>query len=118
MIPYNPNRLFMPLPDQGTQPASFQQAPPPWMSDAEHHAEFLRTLREQRPSYGTADPRMTVQPYADPGNAMPNADMGNLNQSPGLVVPGTLPASAQQPQQGWTFDPAQAQAALDAMKRT
>jgi hypothetical protein len=42
---------------------------------------------------GTADPNMVAQPYANPGYAMPNADVGNLNQSPNQVVPGYLPAA-------------------------
>jgi hypothetical protein len=40
-----------------------------------------------------ADPRMVVQPSNDPGYAMPNADMGNLNQMPGVEVSGWLPAN-------------------------
>ena len=32
----------------------------------------------------------------DPGYAMPNVDIGNLNQSPGQVVTGWLPANATQ----------------------
>jgi len=93
MMPFNPNRLFgMPLPNT-----------------------FVNRLPH---GIDAADPGMVAPPVADPGYAMPNADMSNLNQSLGYPVQGTLPAGYQQPQQGWTFDPAQAQAALDAMKRT
>jgi hypothetical protein len=45
------------------------------------------------PAVGTADPGMVVQPYADPGYAMPNADVGNLNQSPNQEVLGYLQAA-------------------------
>jgi hypothetical protein len=34
-----------------------------------------------RRGVSNADPGMVVQPYVDPGYAMPNADEGNLNQS-------------------------------------
>lgn len=39
---------------------------------------------------------MVVQPYADPGYGMPNAMVGNLNQSPGQEVGGWLRANALQ----------------------
>ena len=48
-----------------------------------------------------ADERMVVQPYADPGYAMPNASEGNLNQSPGQVVGGYLPAGGADPRTAW-----------------
>ena len=41
----------------------------------------------------SADPAMVATPSVDPGYAMPNAFVGNLNQAPGQVVGGTLPAS-------------------------
>src|SRR4029077_4095281 len=144
MIPYNPNRLFVPLADDFT----------------------TRLSQQPRHAIGNANPGMVAQPYADPGYGMPVPDMGNLNQAPGLEIPGTLPASYQAPADtdslwvqtlkrlvnpyvdpraetvpprantdpglnrqeprigdvypasGWQFDPAEAQAALDAMKRT
>jgi len=49
------------------------------------------------PAVGSADPRMIVQPPIDPGYAMPNANIGNLNQMPGVEVSGALRAQAQQP---------------------
>jgi hypothetical protein len=45
------------------------------------------------PGSPSADPNMVAQPYADPGYAMPNAFVGNLNQAPGQEVGGALPAS-------------------------
>ena len=69
----------------------------------------MATGSPYRPSYGAkdwtarlppgspgADTGMVVQPYADPGYGMPNAFVGNLNQSPGLVVGGVLRANALQ----------------------
>lgn len=63
-----------------------------------------------RPSYGAndwtarlppgspgADQGMVAQPYADPGYSMPNAFVGNLNQSLGQTVGGYLPVNALQP---------------------
>jgi hypothetical protein len=50
----------------------------------------LKDMRGQ--AYGDADPRMVVQPYADPGYRMPNTGEGNLNQSPGQEIGGWLPA--------------------------
>ena len=47
------------------------------------------------PATASADPNMVASPYADPGYAMPNVDLGNLNQAPGQEVSGWLPASAQ-----------------------
>jgi hypothetical protein len=44
------------------------------------------------PAVSNADPGMVVQPGADPGYRMPNALEGNLNQSPGQIVGGWLPA--------------------------
>ena len=46
------------------------------------------------PGSPSADQGMAVQPYADPGYGMPNAYVGNLNQSPGQTVGGYLPTSA------------------------
>lgn len=58
--------------------------------------DFAYRLSQQpRHAIGTADPGMVAQPYADPGYAMPNADIANLNQAPGQEVSGWLPASAQ-----------------------
>jgi len=97
MIPYNPNRLFVPLPNT-----------------------FVNRLP---PGVDNADPTMVAPPVTDPGYALPNVDISSLVQGP-AGVNRAYPASAQQPQTGrsgatgWTFDPAQAQAALDAMKRT
>lgn len=42
-----------------------------------------------------ADPGMVVQPYIDLGYGLHNTPLGNLNQSPGQVVGGYLPASFQ-----------------------
>lgn len=39
------------------------------------------------------DRAMIVQPATDPGYAMPNASQGNLNQMPGVEVPGFIPVS-------------------------
>jgi hypothetical protein len=50
----------------------------------------------RRHGVASADPGMVAQPPVDPGYAMPNADVGNLNQSPGQDVTGTLPAAYQQ----------------------
>ena len=36
---------------------------------------------------------MVAAPPVDPGYAMPNVDMGNLNQSPNQTVTGWLPAN-------------------------
>ena len=48
-----------------------------------------------------ADERMVVQPYADPGYAMTNVYEGNLNQSPGQIVGGYLPAGGANPRAVW-----------------
>jgi hypothetical protein len=48
------------------------------------------------PGSPSADPGMVVLPYTDPGYGMPNADIGNLNQSPGLAVGGALRANVLQ----------------------
>ena len=66
----------------------------------------MATSSPYRPPYGAndwtarlppgapgADTGMVVQPYADPGYGMPNAYVGNLNQSPGVAVGGYLPVS-------------------------
>ncbi len=45
------------------------------------------------PAVARADPRMIRQPSSDPGYAMPNPDVGNLNQRPGIEVSGTLGAA-------------------------
>jgi hypothetical protein len=50
------------------------------------------------PAVGSADPAM-VAPYAGPGDAMPNADVGNLNQSPNQDVLGYLQAALRYLQQ-------------------
>jgi len=54
---------------------------------------FTSRLSLGRHGIANADPGMVAQPYADPGYAMPNADVGNLNQAPGQDVTGTLPAA-------------------------
>ena len=90
MIPYNPNRLFVPLPNT-----------------------FVNRLP---PGVDSADPSMVVPPAVDPGYALPNVDISSLPQGAGGVSR-AYPISAT-PSGGWTFDPAEAQAALDAMKRT
>ena len=66
----------------------------------------MATSSPYRPTYGandwtarlppgspSADQGMAVQPYADPGYAMPNPYIGNLNQSPGMAVGGYLQTS-------------------------
>jgi hypothetical protein len=40
----------------------------------------LKRPEMRGPAYSTADPGMVVQPYADPGNALPNIDKPNLVQ--------------------------------------
>ena len=100
-----------------------------------------------RPSYGAndwtarlppgspgADQGMVAQPYADPGYGMPNAFVGNLNQSPGMNVGGYLPVNALQgptpgdnplteapPAQSPLFDPrqfgAESEAELSPLER-
>jgi hypothetical protein len=40
----------------------------------------LRQPEMRGPAYGNADPGMVVQPYADPGYALPNVDKPNLVQ--------------------------------------
>lgn len=56
-----------------------------------------RLSQMPRHAIGNADPNMVATPYADPGNAMPNVDQGNLNQAPGQEVNGLLPASSLAP---------------------
>jgi hypothetical protein len=63
--------------------------------------DFAGRLGNIRPGSISADPGMVVQPPVDPGYAMPNAHVGNLNQTPGQAVGGWLPAAAQQPSAGF-----------------
>jgi hypothetical protein len=57
--------------------------------------DFTTRLR-RRHGVASADPGMVAQPPVDPGYAMPNVDLGNLNQMPGQDVSGWLPTSDQQ----------------------
>ena len=80
-----PNTL-MPVASGGPLPA----APPA----ADDWTMRLPT-RPDRPWQPDVDHPMIVQPHgADPGYAMPNPNQGNLNQMPGVMVPGTLPVNA------------------------
>jgi hypothetical protein len=54
--------------------------------------DFTSRLQTMRPAVDTADPRMVVSPYADPGNAMPNPSYG-LQAPAQTPVDRTLPAS-------------------------
>ena len=66
------------------------------MRKAREPDDFTARLSQQiRRAIGSADRGMVVQPYADPGYAMPNVDVGNLNQMPGQEVSGWLPSAAQ-----------------------
>ena len=56
-------------------------------------SDFTHRLQTMRPATEGADPRMVAQPPIDPGYAMPNVDLGNLNQMPGQDVSGWLPSS-------------------------
>jgi hypothetical protein len=55
--------------------------------------DWTARLGANRSGDPNADPRMIAQPPTDPGYAMPNADVGNLNQMPGVEVSGWLPAN-------------------------
>jgi hypothetical protein len=49
--------------------------------------------RPDRPWQPDVDHPMIVQPTVDPGYAMPNAPMENLNSMPGAEVQGALPVN-------------------------
>jgi hypothetical protein len=78
---------FSPGQQQQTQFPLNSPLLPPMVGD------FTSRLQTMRPAVDNADPRMVVKPYADPGYAMPNPNLGNLNQAPGQEVGGTLPAN-------------------------
>ena len=65
-------------------------------ASADPNGDWTARLGVNRGGQPAADPAMVVQPTNDPGYAMPNVDIGNLNQSPGQVVTGWLPANATQ----------------------
>lgn len=62
-----------------------------------------------------ADPGMVAQPYADPGYAMPNAFVGNLNQAPGQTIGGTLRAGGMYPTDMGYMPPGSARVVPDKM---
>ena len=51
-----------------------------------------RMQSTMRPVDETSDPGMVAQPLADPGYAMPNPPIENLNSMEGVEVSGWLPA--------------------------
>jgi hypothetical protein len=72
--------------DGGVMATPFNYLGPP------PQAGFIGMLSRLRPGQANADPSMVASPYANGGDAMPNADLGNLNQMPGQVVSGWLQA--------------------------
>ena len=97
MAPLQPPRLQGRRFIAGDEPPSFMQAEPPPRDDWTARL-MSRGIRPGDPYADTAMAGAVVpRPETDPG--ITNVYQGNLNQSPGQIVGGWLPANATQAQQ-------------------